>query len=255
VIRRIVLYALSLLILLGVWWLASLTFPMLFNNPLAAKVVPPPSEVLAKLIEEFPRLWDHMAASGLRVIWALLIAVTIAVPLGLVIGFEPTLNKLFSPLIYLSYPVPKVVFLPILFVLFSLQDSSRIALIALVLTFQILLSARDAAQNISSNHVLSALSAGASRWQLYWHVVLPASLPAILTAARVSIGLAFAALYLAETFVAPPYGIGHFIKEAYDLNGYPRMTGRILAMGLLGFSFYIALDVIERLLCRWRFRQ
>jgi NitT/TauT family transport system permease protein len=85
--------------------------------------------------------------------------------------------------------------------------------------------------------------------------VLPASLPAILSAARVSIGLAFAALYLAETFVAATYGIGKYIKVAFDLNGYTRMTARILAMGLLGFSFYIALDVLERILCRWRFRR
>lgn len=251
--KRVGAYLLSFVVLFLLWWLASATFPALFSNPLARKVVPPPWEVLAVFGAEIPKMGNHFLASGLRVLWALLLALLIAVPAGLLIGFESTLNKLISPLIYLTYPVPKVVFLPILFVLFNLEDGSRIALITLVLSFQILLSARDAAQNIASNHVLSARSAGANRWQLYRHVVFPASLPAILTAARVSIGLAFAALYLAETFVKPRYGLGKYLNEAYSLNGYTRMMAGILAMGLLGFLFYIVLDAVERWWCRWKY--
>lgn len=252
--RRILLYAMSVGMLLLLWWLASLTLPVLFSNPLAQKVVPGPGEVLSVFVQEWPRMWEHMLNSGLRVLWGLLLAMAIAVPAGLMVGFEPLLNQVVSPLIYLTYPVPKVVLLPILFVLFNLEDGSRIALITLVLTFQILLSTRDAARNVAANHVLSVRSAGANRWQLYRHVVLPASLPSILTAARVSIGLAFAALYLAETFVKPRYGIGKYLNEAYSLNGYTRMMAGILAMGLLGFIFYIALNALERVLCGWKFR-
>jgi len=252
--KRILIYALSVGALLLLWWLASLTLPVLFSNPLAQKVVPGPAEVLSVFAQEWPRMWEHMLNSGLRVLWGLLLAMAIAVPAGLMVGFEPLLNQIVSPLIYLTYPVPKVVLLPILFVLFNLEDGSRIALITLVLTFQILLSTRDAARNVAANHVLSVRSAGANRWQLYRHVVLPASLPSILTAARVSIGLAFAALYLAETFVKPRYGIGKYLNEAYSLNGYTRMMAGILAMGLLGFIFYIALNALERALCRWKFR-
>ena len=247
-------YLLGLGVLLLLWWLASATFPALFANALARKVVPPPWEVLTTLVNEWPRVWPHFVTSGLRVLWGLLFSLAIAVPAGLVIGFERTLNRLLSPLIYLTYPVPKVVFLPILFVLFNLGDGSRIALITLVMSFQILLSTRDAAQHVAANHVLSVRSAGANRLQLYRHVVFPASLPAILTAARVSIGLAFAALYLAETFVKPRYGLGRYLNEAYSLNGYTRMMAGIVAMGLLGFLFYLALDALERLLCRWKYR-
>lgn len=247
-------YVVSLGVLLGVWWLASTTFPLIFDNPLAQKVMPDPFTVFAALAAEWSRLGDHFLASGLRVLWSLLLAVAFAVPAGLLIGFERGLNRTLSPLIYLTYPVPKVVFLPILFVLFNLEDGSRIALITLVLSFQILLSARDAAQNINPRHVLSARSAGAGRWQLYAHVVFPASLPAILTAARVSIGLAFATLYLAETFVRPRFGLGKYILEMFQINSYTRVMVGILTMGMLGFLFYLALDGLERLLCRWKFR-
>lgn len=253
--RRILLYAISLGVLLLLWWFASLVFSTIFaSNALARKVIPSPWDVLAVLVRDGPALWQHFQASGLRVLWGLLLSVVIAVPAGLVIGFEPLLNQLASPLIYLTYPVPKVVFLPILFVLFNLEDGSRIALITLVLLFQILLSTRDAACNVAANHVLSVRSAGANRWQLYRHVVLPACLPSIFTAARVSIGLAFAALYLAETYVDPRYGIGKYMKEVYSLNNYTDMMAGILAMGLLGFIFYIALNALERVLCRWKFR-
>ncbi len=252
--RRAGGYAVGLGVLLGLWWLASAAFPLIFDNPLAQKVVPDPLAVLAALGAEWGRLGDHFAASGLRVLWSLLLATAVAVPAGLVVGFERSLNRTLSPLIYLTYPVPKVVFLPILFVLFNLEDGSRIALITLVLSFQILLSARDAAQNIDPRHVLSARSAGAGRWQLYAHVVFPASLPAVLTAARVSIGLAFATLYLAETFVRPRFGLGKYILEMFQLNSYTRVMVGILVMGMLGFLFYLALDGIERWLCRWKFR-
>lgn len=252
--KRLLGYLTSMGVLLLLWWLASVAFPLIFDNPLAQKVLPAPFEVLTTLGSEWPKMGNHFVASGLRVLWGLLLSLTFAVPAGLVIGFERKLNQAMSPLIYLTYPVPKVVFLPILFVLFNLEDGSRIALITLVLSFQILLSARDAAQSIAPRHVLSVRSAGASRWQLYAHVVFPASLPAILTAARVSIGLAFATLYLAETFVRPRYGLGKYILENFQLNGYAKVTSGILVMGMLGFLFYILLDVLERLLCRWKFR-
>jgi len=253
-VKQVLGYLVSVVVLLLLWWLASATFPVIFNNPLAQKVLPPPFEVLTMLGKEWSKMGNHFIASGLRVLWGLLLSLTFAVPAGLIIGFERRLNQMMSPLVYLTYPVPKVVFLPILFVLFNLEDGSRIALITLVLSFQILLSARDAAQNIAARHTLSVRSAGANRWQLYAHVVFPASLPAILTAARISIGLAFATLYLAETFVRPRYGLGKYILENFQLNGYAKVTAGILMMGVLGFLFYILLDLLERLLCRWKFR-
>lgn len=252
--NRIFHYALSVGVLFGFWWLLSYLLPILFDNPLAKFIVPSPDQVIVKFIDELPKLWDHFLASGFRIIFSLTLSMAIAVPVGLMIGFESTLNRTLSPLIYLTYPVPKVVFMPILFVLFGIEDGSRIALLTLVLSFQILLSARDAAQSIASRHVLSARSVGASRWQLYWHVVFPASLPAILTAARISIGLAFATLFLAESFVKPNFGLGAYIVERYSVNGYLWVTVGILAMGMLGFFFYIVLDWIEHWLCRWRFR-
>lgn len=254
IVKRIFHYLVSIAVLFGLWWLASTILPLWFDNPLAKFILPPPDQVLLKFVDELPKLWNHFIASGLRIILSLTLAMAIAVPAGLIIGFEPTLNRMLSPLIYLTYPVPKVVFMPILFVLFGIEDGSRIALLTLVLSFQILLSARDAAQSIGHQHVLSAKSVGADRWQLYWHVVFPASLPAILTAARISIGLAFATLFLAESFVKPNFGLGAYIVERYSVNGYLWVTVGILAMGMLGFLFYIVLDWIEHWLCRWRFR-
>jgi ABC-type nitrate/sulfonate/bicarbonate transport system permease component len=117
------------------------------------------------------------------------------------------MNKLFSPLIYLLYPIPKVVFLPILLLFFGIGDLSKIAIIFLILFFQILVLVRDQAAAIRPELIQSVRSLGAGRRALFRFVYLPASLPAILTALRQSVGTAVAVLYIAELF-ATQKGLG-----------------------------------------------
>jgi ABC-type nitrate/sulfonate/bicarbonate transport system permease component len=94
----------------------------------------------------------------------------------------------------------------------------------------------------------SVRSLGAGRRALLRFVYLPASLPAILTAIRQSIGTAVAVLYIAELF-ATRYGLGYYIYlHGSTLFDYPRMYAGVLAMSLLGFLLYAALDTAQRLL-------
>jgi NitT/TauT family transport system permease protein len=185
---------------------------------------------------------------------AILIAFFTGYPLGLLIGHERWLDRLISPMIYIVYPIPQVAFILLLFLVFGIGNPVKVAIVALALFFQLLVSARGAAKQIDAEHVTSVLSAGASRFQVYWHVVIPETLPSILTSLRVSVGLGMAFLYIAEISgsVSPGRGgLGAFIK-ASSFNMTQQAAG-IMAMALLGLLLYVIIDVIERVACRWRY--
>lgn len=245
-------YALGIVLFFGVWELASWAVHTFAAKPLQA-AVPPPLQAIRILVLEWRDLAQHFFASGYRVLTGLLLAIIIATPLGLIIGHERLLDRLLSPSIYLTYPIPKVVFLPLLFVFLGIYDAPKIGLITLILVFQLLLSTRDAAKNVSKSHILSVVSAGASKWNIYKHVVLPASLPAMLSSLRISIGTAIMALALTEAF-ASRYGLWRYIYDQWSRYGnYEHMFAGILAMGILGLVFYIFIDLIERWVCKWQY--
>ena len=217
-----------------------------------AIILPGPFNALSQVVKNAAELQRNFAASAWRLILAILISLVVATPLGLLIGREPTLDRYFSPIIYITYPIPQVALILFLFVVFGTGSATKVTMVALALFFQILVSARGAAKNINEEHITSVLSAGASRWQVYWHVVLPATLPEILTSVRVSIGLGIAFLYIAETRAALGTGLGSYINKHMLFNRERAFAG-IIAMAILGLLLYIAVDVIERLACRWKY--
>ena len=112
---------------------------------------------------------------------------------------------------------------------------------------------RDQAANLRPELLQSVRSLGAGRRALFRFVYLPASLPAILTALRQSVGTAVAVLYIAELF-ATQKGLGYYIYlNGSTLFNYPAMYAGILAMSLLGLGLYFSVDWLEKRLCPWLF--
>lgn len=232
--------------ILALWQLVA----MLINQ----QILPPPLEVGIVLIQELQNdLIDHFLASLWRVLASTALAILIAAPLGLILGQSKRLNALFSPAIYLVYPIPKVVLVPIILLIFGVGNLPKILIIFLILFFQILVLVRDQAASLRPELIQSVRSIGAGRRALFRYVYVPASLPAILTALRQSIGTAVAVLYIAELF-ATQRGLGYYIY----LNGstffnYPAMYAGVIAMSLLGLGLYFSVDWLERRFCTWQF--
>jgi NitT/TauT family transport system permease protein len=195
----------------------------------------------------------HFMASAGRVLAAIGIGVVTAVPVGLGLGQIQTLDRIFSPLVAIAYPIPKIVLFPVIYVLFGITDFSKIFLIALIIFFQILVVVRDEAANLHKELILSVRSLGAGRRALYWYVYLPASLPAVLTALRISVGTAIAVLFIVEQSLTT-YGLGYYIVvETYQVLRYPEMYAGILAMGLLGAALYFVIQGIEIRVNRYKY--
>ena len=180
----------------------------------------------------------------------MLLGSALAVPLGLVIGRSPRIDSVAAPLIFLTYPVPKIVFLPVLLVLLGIGSLPKIALITLIVFFQILVTARDAARAIPAGSVLSVRSLGADRAQVFRHVVVPAALPDVFTALRISTGTAIAVLFFSES-IAGTDGIGYYNIDAWSRIAYTDMFAGIIAMAVLGVVLYELLELAEARVCRW----
>jgi NitT/TauT family transport system permease protein len=241
--RDILLSALGLVIL---WQVTAL----LVNRP----ILPAPWEVFIVFFQEMRNdLIIHFGVSLWRVTAGMMLSVLVAAPAGLAIGGSSTMNRIFSPIIYLLYPIPKVVFVPIVFLFLGIGDAAKIFIIFLILFFQIIVLVRDQAAGLPVQLLQSLRSLGAGRRAIFRFVYLPASLPAILTALRQSIGTAVAVLYITELF-ATKYGLGYYIYyNGSTLFNYPAMYAGVIAMSLLGLGMYFVVDWAERKLCKWKF--
>jgi len=216
-------------------------------------IMPSPLQVLPIFgVSLFGNLGIHFLASTGRVLAAIGVAVVTAVPIGLGLGQLPKVNRIFEPLIAIVYPIPKIVFLPVIYVLMGITDISKIFLIALIIFFHILVVVRDEAANLHPELILSVRSLGAGRRALFRYVYFPASLPAVLTALRVSVGTAIAVLFIAEQSLTT-YGLGYYIVvETYQVLRYPEMYAGILAMSLLGLILYFVIYNLELKVNRYR---
>jgi NitT/TauT family transport system permease protein len=193
----------------------------------------------------------HLGASAYRVGAALLVSGPAGFALGLAAGRIRGLDRVLSPFVYVFHPLPKVAFLPVIMLLAGLGDSAKIILICLVILGQLYLGARDAAREVSPAAMDSVRSLGAGPLDLLHHVILPASLPALLSSLRVALGTAVAILFFSESF-ASDRGMGYFIMDAWSRVDYRDMYGGVAALSLATLLVYAALDGIELLICPWK---
>ena len=238
-------------------WLLAMAGALLVWQLLALAVsdpvLPSPGMVFRALGREVwgGRLAEHFLTSSYRVALSIGLSTAAAFPLGLFLGLNRTANSITSPLVYLSYPVPKIVLLPLLLLFLGIGDASKVAMIFLILFFQVLIVVRDAATGVRPELVDSVRSLGARPWHLLRYVFFPACLPATLTALRVSTGTAIAVLFFVESF-GTSSGLGYYILvESWGALRYREMYAGVVVMALLGLAIYFLLDLLQRKVCAW----
>jgi len=235
--------SISVVIILALWAVLSLAVDMF--------ILPTPWKVIYTLLIDLPdELGFHIAVSLWRILAGMMIATAVGVPLGLILGQNRKLDKYMFPFVYVTYPIPKVVLLPVVILFLGIGDISKIFLIALILFFQVLVIVRDASMNIPSEQIFSLRSLGANKVQLLRYLYLPACLPATLTSLRLSVAIAISVLYLAESF-ATSSGLGYYVMETWQRMSYERMYAGVMAMSLVGALAFIGLAYIEARICRW----
>ena len=238
-------YSVTLIVLIGFWFVASML--------LSSNLLPGPVETLMRFAEESAgaTFWMHTRVSAFRVVCGLAFAFVAAVPLGLVIGSSEKADRIFRPLIYLSYPVPKIVFLPIVLLLFGLGDTGKIVLIAFIVFFQLLITTRDSARGIGPEVIYAFRSLGGNRLHFFRHVLWPVCLPGVFTSLRIATGIAVAVLFFVES-IGTRKGLGFFIIDSWGRADYTAMFVGIIGLSGIGVFLYELFDLLERRACKWK---
>lgn len=242
--RKYFQYILTLAGLFVVWQIVSMI--------IGSYALPGPVTVLQKLADDARsfQYWRHIGTSVYRITAALAIAFVMAVPLGLFLGMSPRTDRLAKPLIYLSYPIPKIVLLPIVLLIFGLGDMGKIVMLAMILFFQLLITTRDAARGVSREARYSLFSLGGTKRHLFRHVVWPSCLPAVFTSLRIATGTVVAVLFFVES-ISTRYGMGFYILDAWGRADIPQIFAGMISLAALGVILYESFDIMERIFCRW----
>ena len=214
-------------------------------------VIPSPEQVILRLVQKFPdTIAVHAGYSLLRIVLGLVVAVAVGYPVGVLMGYFPRVNRLLAPILYLTYPVPKIALLPVVMLLFGVGETSKMLLVFLIIVFQVVVAVRDAVAAIPPETYAPLRVLGATFAQIVRHIIVPASLPKFITAVRVAMATAISVLFFTETF-GTQYGIGYYIMDAWLRVNYLDMYAGITVLSTMGLVLFILLDWAERRLCAW----
>ena len=158
-------------------------------------------------------LAQHAGTSLFRVLTAFVIAASIGIPLGLAMGINRWVRGVFDPPISFYWPIPPLAYLPLIIIWLGIGETAKIALITLAMLAPIVVSAQAGVRSVSAGRIQAALSLGATRRQVFLHVIARGALPEILTGLRIAVGAGWGTLVAAE-LVAATKGLGFMTLSA-----------------------------------------
>lgn len=245
-LKKISHYFIAIVAILVLWQLLSLLVQKNF--------FPGPIETLQAFVALMGtgELLKHLIASTYRISLGTLFGMIFALPLGLLLGCSRRVDAYVGNIFNILYPIPKVVFLPIIVVCMGIGDEPKIFLIALVIFFQLTLTIRDSVRHIPADLSRSMKAINPNGIQYIVHLVIPASLPEVLSALRGTLGVSTALLFITENF-ASITGLGYFITKCMDARDFGDMYAGILTLALLGVVLYMLIRVSEKYICRWKY--
>src|SRR5262249_45610514 len=176
-------------------------------------------------------------------------AVLLGVPLGLLMGWFARGYQALNPLIQLLRPISPIAWIPMAIVWFGITESAPVFLIFYASLFPIVVSATAAVRNIQTVYVRAAQNFGLSRWQMFRRVILPATLPQLLTGLRISLGIAWLVVVAAEMIVNNPKagGLGFLIIDAGNQGArYDLVGAGMVSIGLIGLVLDLLVRQLER---------
>ena len=248
--HRLALSALSVFSVLLLWFLISALHlvPALF--------LPSPQAVWQKFLEVSQQgfmkatLWQHLAASISRVLFALLAAIAIGVPVGLWMGLNKYARAVLDPLVELLRPIPPLAYLPLLVIWFGIGETTKILLIFFSILAPVIISSTHGVISHQLNRERAALSLGATQAQVFWKVILPTALPHILTGIRIGLGVGWSTLVAAE-LVAADRGIGFMVQSAAQFLITDTVILGIIVIAVVAVSFELFLRWLQQQLSPW----
>jgi len=231
----------ALLVLWGVWSAAGDTF-----------YFPPLTDILQTFRETwlFERVGSDVVPSLQRLFLGYVIAVVVAVAIGLPLGLSPLLRRATSPLVEFLRAIPPPALLPFSIVVLGVGNAGKVFLIAFVCLWPVLLNTIDGVTGIDPTLRETARSYGVGGRERLTRIVLPAASPQIFAGMRTSLSLALILMVISE-MVASTNGIGFFVLQSQRSFAIPEMWSGILLLGLLGYALNLIFLLLERRALAW----
>jgi ABC-type nitrate/sulfonate/bicarbonate transport system permease component len=236
--RKIVRGAVGIAVLLAVWQLMSVAYDLQL-------ILPPPLAVARTIFETLtlstdrwlygPNIYEHLAASFARAISGFAIASAFAIPLGLLVGRVRAVREYVDPVIRALYPIPGIAWIPLAILWFGLGNAAVVFVVFIAEFFPLYFNTEAGARNINPILVDAARCFGARRLTLLRRVILPASIPYIITGMRIALGGAWRMIVAGE-MLASQSGIGSVLMESrYQLRATDLMMAMIL-ISIVGYA-------------------
>jgi len=235
-------------VLIGIWWATVVaTHSMIFPTPLG--VVTGTLELLKD-----GTLWQHIGASLMRVGAGFGLAVCVAVPLGLWMGWVRGAYVTLNPIFQILRPISPIAWIPIAILWFGVGNASPIYLIFISSVFPMIVQTTVGVHTIEKRYLRAAENFGVSRRTLFRQVVIPAVLPQILIGMRIGLGVAWLVVVAAE-MIALHSGLGYMIMDSRNAgNRYDLVIAGMIIIGLIGLSLDGIMRLAEQLKSvRWRY--
>jgi sulfonate transport system permease protein len=214
--------------------------------------VPAPSQVAATLLAlAHDGLWQHVAASGGRVLTGFALGAGVGVILGTVIGLNRTAARLIEPTLQALRAIPSLAWVPLLLLWLGIDEAPKIILIALGGFFPVYFNLCAGIRDADRKLIELAHASGLSGFDTVRRVLLPASLPSLFTGLRAGLGLAWMFLVAAE-LIAATRGIGYLLTDGRETGRADVVLGAIVLLGALGALSDQLLQFIEHRALHWR---
>ncbi len=216
-------------------------------------ILPAPTEVGRALWEDRDLLWDNFAVTAGEVVLGLLLALAAAALLASALHFSTAVRRAVYPLLVASQTVPIVVVAPLLVVWFGYDLAPKLAIIALICFFPIVVTGLDGLAGIDPDlrKLMRTLDAGP--WRTFRLVELPAALPSLLSGARIAVAIAVIGAVLAEQ-AGSSEGLGHLLLQATPQLETARAYAAVVLLSAFAIALFGGLSLLERLALPWAHR-
>ena len=242
--------AIRILIILSFFSLWEIGARLNWFNPIFTSY---PTEILLDLKQFYLSgdLIKHTSITLKEAIWGLFYGTMAGVSMGLLFGQLPKLGKIFMPIITAIHGVPQLTLAPVYILWFGLGLTSKIFLSALMVFFSVFFSTYSGTQNVEQRLIESSHLLGAGSLRTLWHIVLPSSMPWILTGVRNGVGASLVGAIIGE-FIGASAGFGWMIAYATSYFQIRRVMSCIIILLVVGILLNFLLNKIEAYLLRWR---
>ena len=200
-----------------------------------------------------PDYYQHIWASVRRVALSFGLATLLGVPIGLAFGWSAAFRRAAFPLFEILRPIPALAWVPLAIVMFKGTESPVLFVTFLPAFFVTALNTMLGVNSIDKSYVLAAQCLGASRSQIFRHVVIPGAMPYIFTGLQVAVGVSWFSLVAGE-MISGEFGLGYVIYTGYTLVSYPTIAIGMITLGLIGYLTSALVRAGGRSLMQWRSR-